>query len=53
MSFDKHYPKRKDRRGQYHDSRRFDRSCRSHGDCPWCERNRKHANKRREPLQED
>lgn len=40
MSFYKFYPKRKDRRKQYRDSRAFDSSCKNHGSCPWCRSNR-------------
>jgi len=40
MSFDKNYPNRKDHRKKYHGSKRFDRSCRNHGNCPYCEGNR-------------
>lgn len=50
MSFDKRYPKAKDARRRlhrYHDSRDFDRECRCHGDCPYCESNRTVASKRR------
>lgn len=47
MSFDKHYPNRKDRRKPYRKAARFDRSCRNHGGCPYCENNRLHNNKRR------
>jgi hypothetical protein len=32
------------------DSRNFDHSCRNHGGCPWCERNRQYANERRKPV---
>ena len=32
----------KEHRKQYYDSRAFDRSCRAHGGCLWCESNRKH-----------
>ena len=44
MSFDnKSYPNRKDHRRPYlRGSKRFDRSCRNHGGCPYCERGRKH-----------
>ena len=31
------------RKRPYTGSKRFDASCRSHGGCPWCERNRQHA----------
>jgi hypothetical protein len=36
MSFDTQYPNRKDRRKPFRKSKRFDRSCRNHGDCPYC-----------------
>jgi hypothetical protein len=43
MSFDKHYPNRKDQRREYmNGSRRFDRTCRNGGSCPWCQASRKH-----------
>lgn len=47
MSFDKEYPKRKDHRKPYKGAKRFDRSCRNHGSCPWCQGNRQHNNKKR------
>ncbi len=54
MSFDKHYPKRKDRRQPYaRGSQRFDRTCRPGGSCPYCRANRNHANKRREAIADD
>jgi len=52
MSFDNEYPKRKDWRRPYYKAARFDRSCRPGGDCPWCQGNRTHKNKRREPIVE-
>lgn len=52
MAFDIHYPNRKDRRKPYRKSKAFDRSCRNHGDCPYCEGNRLHGSKRREPIEE-
>lgn len=36
MSFDKNYPNRKDKRKPYYKSKRFDKSCRNHGSCPYC-----------------
>lgn len=42
MSFDTSYPNRKDWRRPYHQSKRFDRTCRNHGSCPWCRANRLH-----------
>jgi hypothetical protein len=53
MSFDKEYPNRKDKRKPYYKSKRFDRSCRNHGSCGYCEGNRTHHNKKREPLIEE
>jgi hypothetical protein len=40
MSLDKSIQSGKERRAQYRKSKRFDRSCRNHGSCPWCEGNR-------------
>lgn len=37
MGFDKHYANRKDQREPYRGSKSFDRSCRNHGSCPYCE----------------
>lgn len=36
MSFDKHYPNRKDWIKPYFGSRLFDTSCRPNGGCPYC-----------------
>ena len=33
-------------RRAYTGSKRFDASCRNHGGCPWCERNRLYADRR-------
>lgn len=52
MAFDNDYPNRKDKRKSYRNSKAFDRSCRNHGGCPYCEGNRLHVNKRREPFVE-
>jgi hypothetical protein len=43
MAFDNYYPNRKDFKRVFetwHRSKAFDRSCRNHGDCPWCVSNR-------------
>ena len=48
MSFEHNYPNRKDHRKPYRKSKAIDRSCRSHGSCPWCRGNRLH----REYLQQ-
>lgn len=53
MSFDTHYPNRKDRRKQYHGAGRSDRTCRPNGGCPYCRRNREHKNYKREPFSGD
>lgn len=45
MSFDKVYPNRKDQRKPYKKSKVFDRTCRNHGSCPWCESGRLYKNK--------
>lgn len=45
MSFDNYYPNRK--------SKRFDRSCRNHGSCQWCEENRMHNTIKRQMAAED
>ncbi len=40
MSFNNHYPNRKDDRRCYHGSAAFDRTCRNGGSCVWCRGNR-------------
>ena len=37
----------KEKRKHYRRSQAFDRSCRPHGGCPWCENNRQFADRRR------
>ena len=32
----------KEHRKPYYGSKDFDKTCRNHGGCPWCEENRKH-----------
>jgi hypothetical protein len=39
------------RRG-YTGSKRFDKSCRSHGSCPWCANARKHRKDKQTPQAE-
>lgn len=46
MSFDKNYPKRKDWRKQYRGAKSIDKSCRNHGNCEWCRRNRTFRSKK-------
>ena len=42
MSLDKAIQHGKEHRKPYYKSGRFDKSCRPHGGCPWCRRNRLH-----------
>ena len=49
MSLDKAIEHGKERRKQWHDSRRFDPGCRNHGTCDWCAGNRKHKFRDRKP----
>lgn len=47
MAFDKSYPNRKDRRRPYRRKGRFDETCRPHGRCPVCRRDRLTSSRRR------
>ena len=40
MSLDKGIKYGKEHRKEYYDCRAIDRTCRSHGSCPWCRSNR-------------
>jgi hypothetical protein len=40
MSLDKAITSGKEKRKPYRKAKRFDTSCRNHGGCPYCERNR-------------
>ena len=40
MSLDKAIEFGKEKRKQFRKSKSFDRTCRNHGSCPWCEGNR-------------
>ena len=42
MSLRKAIEHGKEHRKPYYGSKDFDRTCRNHGGCPWCEENRKH-----------
>lgn len=42
MSFDKAIEHHKEHRKEYTDSRAFDRTCRCHGSCAYCEGNRRY-----------
>jgi 5-methylcytosine-specific restriction endonuclease McrA len=45
---DKSIQHNKEYREEYRKAKRFDRSCRNHGSCPYCQGNREHSNKKRE-----
>jgi len=47
MSLDKAIESGKERRKQYYGSKRFDPSCRSHGDCGWCKDNKQYKTKKK------
>jgi hypothetical protein len=41
MGFDNYYPNRKDKRRKYYKSaKKYSASCRNHGSCNYCRRNR-------------
>lgn len=42
MSLNKAIESGKEHRKPYYGSKSFDRTCRNHGGCPWCEENRKY-----------
>ena len=42
MALDKAIRSGKEHRKEYYGSKSFDRTCRNHGSCSWCEENRKH-----------
>lgn len=48
MSLDKSIKSGKEKRKEYKKSKSFDRTCRNHGSCGYCERDRTHGNKKRE-----
>lgn len=41
------------RKKPYTGSKRFDKSCRCHGGCPYCESNRTYKNKKHPDLEEE
>lgn len=53
MSLDKSIKSGKEHRRQYRGSKRFDRTCRNHGGCPYCESNRKHSTEKRKLIAKD
>ncbi|UOG91547.1 MAG: hypothetical protein L3K52_15305 [Candidatus Thiothrix sulfatifontis] len=53
MSLDKAVKHGKERRKPHTGGKLIANSCRNHGGCPWCEGNRLHKHKRREPIPDD
>lgn len=53
MSLDKAIKHGKEHRKQYFGSKAFDKTCRNHGSCKWCERNRKHKFRDKHPQKEN
>ena len=48
MSLDKAIFYGKEKRKQYRKSKSFDKSCRNHGDCDYCRKNRMYRHTKRE-----
>lgn len=46
MSLDKGIESGKEKRKKYRGAKSFDRTCRNHGSCSYCEGNRQHKNKK-------
>lgn len=53
MSLDKAIKYGKEKRKPYRGSKEFDYSCRNHGSCPWCEKNRLFNNVKRKTIIEE
>jgi hypothetical protein len=53
VSFDKAIASGKEHRRPYYRSKRFDRTCRPGGSCPWCRRNRQISDLRRREAVHD
>ena len=53
MSLDKAIEHGKEKRKEYRGSKAIDKSCRNHGSCPWCERNRKFKFRDKRPYDEN
>lgn len=51
MSLDKAIEHRKEKRKQYRGSKAIDKTCRNHGSCQWCERNRTHKFRDKHPIE--
>jgi len=46
MSLDKAINSGKEKRKNYRKSKAIDRSCRNHGSCSWCQRNRQYQTRK-------
>lgn len=53
MSLDKAIKFGKEKRKPYSGCKAIARSCRNHGDCPWCKNGRIYKVKKRTPLEFD
>ena len=53
MSLDKAIEHKKEKRKPYRGAKSIDKSCRNHGDCPWCNGNRKHKHNKRRSAMDD
>lgn len=53
MSLDKSIEHGKEHRCEYYGSKRCDRSCRNHGSCPYCQRNRLYKKRKQQLSKED
>ena len=52
MSLDKAIEHGKEKRKPYRGSKKIDGTCRNHGSCKWCERNRTHKMRDKHPAEE-
>lgn len=53
MSLDKGIKHGKEKRKKYRGAKAVDCTCRNHGSCSWCKRNRLHRRKKREAAAKD
>ena len=53
MSLDKAIEHNKEPRKPYRGSKAIDKTCRNHGSCPWCQRNRKYKENKREKIRDE
>lgn len=53
MSLDKAIKYGKEKRKPYRGAKAVDKTCRNHGDCPWCKEGRLHKSKKQEKASKD